>query len=145
MGHSRLWCVYEAHCAMKLRIDTRIAGYPLYLLDKENQEVLERALQRDDAATILSVFTEFVQKRMASTRRRWSILEFIFMPDNIVKTSGSFTINVNDARCSDQGDRLNILSEIRHDIGFINAMIHTQVSKAFEEESGHYERGEVVR
>ena len=48
--HSRLWCCYEAHAAMRFELNVTVAGEPLWLIAAEGREAARKLF--DEAASV---------------------------------------------------------------------------------------------
>ena len=105
--HSRLWCVFEAHCARSFGIPTTIAGNPEWLV---------KDADRDRAATIMRDYAE----GLVGGR-------------HLEQMIAELALDVNQAACFSVKDKALIWEEIGNNASLINIMIKEQMLSKFVE------------
>lgn len=103
--HSRLWCVYEAHCARELHIPVRIAGDPLWLLAPSDRDFAKKVTLECLGATGPS----------RSSGRKFEA------------ELSALALDVNKASCFSEEDKKLIWNDIGGKADIINIMIKEQI------------------
>eukprot|EP00747_Dinoflagellata_sp_TGD_P126057 gnl/TRDRNA2_/TRDRNA2_174237_c0_seq2.p1 gnl/TRDRNA2_/TRDRNA2_174237_c0~~gnl/TRDRNA2_/TRDRNA2_174237_c0_seq2.p1 ORF type:complete len:578 (+),score=89.37 gnl/TRDRNA2_/TRDRNA2_174237_c0_seq2:87-1820(+) len=113
--HSRLWCVYEAHCAMTMQISVKVVGNLLCLVAEGKREEVSQALVQWQKAKVRSLEAGS-SVEVDDSRFQECLL--------------GIPLDVSDAKCSSNDDATRIWSEIRGSEAEINDMIKEQMSRA---------------
>jgi len=132
--HSRLWCVYEAHCARVMQISIAVAGDPAsFATDARLMKTASRAIHRavearkveraiqaaaDEAASDFDIFAAGVYES-----RSRKALKKAGKKSQAAMTSMKQALDVRKASCTNQDDGIAIGREIAGGTDQINAMV----------------------
>lgn len=132
--HSRLWCVYEAHCAKLLKISMSVVGDPAHFATNASasqsalhairgaveakRRELAIAAASEDAAMDMDIIAAGVYHRRL---QRWEKRAQRQTAAAIERMKRA--LDVRKAKCSSPEDGAAILGEIGHDVEEINAML----------------------
>ncbi len=103
--HSRLWCVFEAHCARSFHIPTTIAGKPEWLVKDADRHRASRIMR------------DYAEGLVGGRRLEQMIAEL--------------ALDVNDAACFSEEDKVLLWQEIGNNASLINVMIKEQMLSKF--------------